>query len=362
MDNRIGVSRPAQILMTVAALVVVVAGMRAGKAIIVPFLLAAFIAIISAPPLFWLRRRRIPSGISLVIVMGGVVSIAVVMAGLVGSSVNDFTGKLPVYQTKLSQQTASVASLLGKIGLDVSTIDFNEILNAGAAMKLVATVLNELGGVLTNGFLIFLTVIFMLLEASSIPDKFHAISPDPEPSLARLHTVSTNVNRYMALKTWVSLATGGLVAAFLGLLGVDYPLLWGLFAFLLNYIPSIGSILAAIPAVLLAIVQYGLLRGLVVAGGYVIINLVMGNVIEPRFMGKGLGLSTLVVFLSLLTWGWILGPVGMLLSVPLTMTVKIALESSEETRWISVLLGPAQEVSRKSTQARGTVLKRSERK
>jgi predicted PurR-regulated permease PerM len=139
----------------------------------------------------------------------------------------------------------------------------------------------------------------------------------------------------------VSLATGVLVAVWLVVLGLDYPLLWGLLAFLLNYVPNIGSIIAAVPAVLLAVVQLGILRALLVAAGFLVVNLVMGGAVEPRFMGRGLGLSTLVVFLSLLFWGWLLGPVGMLLSVPLTMTVKIALDSREDTRWAAVLLGAA---------------------
>ena len=143
----------------------------------------------------------------------------------------------------------------------------------------------------------------------------------------------------MAIKTLISLVTGIFITIWLTIIGVDYPLLWGLLAFALNYVPNIGSIIAALPAVLLAIIQLGLMRALLAAAGYIVINLLMGSVVEPRFMGRGLGLSTLVVFLSLLFWGWILGPVGMLLSVPLTITAKIALDSRDETRWIAVLLG-----------------------
>jgi AI-2 transport protein TqsA len=144
----------------------------------------------------------------------------------------------------------------------------------------------------------------------------------------------------MAIKTWMSLATGIAVFIWLVIIGVNYAVLWGLLAFFLNYVPNIGSIIAAIPAVLLALIQLGLVKSIIVAGGFTVINLLIGNVIEPRFMGRGLGLSTLVVFLSLLFWGWVLGPVGMLLSVPLTMTAKIALDSRDETRWLAILLGP----------------------
>jgi predicted PurR-regulated permease PerM len=125
-------------------------------------------------------------------------------------------------------------------------------------------------------------------------------------------------------------------------IGVDFPILWGLLAFLLNYVPTIGSIIAAVPAVLLALIQLGPASALAVTGCYVAINIGMGNVIEPRYMGRGLGLSTLVVFLSLVVWGWLLGPVGMFLSVPLTMTAKMALEANPSTTWIAYLLGPAE--------------------
>ena len=152
----------------------------------------------------------------------------------------------------------------------------------------------------------------------------------------------------MAIKTLISLFTGAVVAVFVFIMGLDYPLLWGMLAFALNYVPNIGSIIAAVPAVLLAVIQIGLVKAMIIATGYVIINLAMGSVIEPRFMGKSLGLSTMVVFLSLLFWGWILGPVGMLLSVPLTITAKIALDSREESRWIAVLLGPEVITERKT--------------
>jgi predicted PurR-regulated permease PerM len=200
--------------------------------------------------------------------------------------------------------------------------------------------LNSLGNVLTNGFLILMTVIFMLMEASSFPAKIDSIWRNPQTSQAYLDKFIGDVKHYMAIKTVTSLVTGFLAAAWLTILGVDYPLLWGLLAFALNYVPNIGSIIAAIPPVLLAIVQLGLVRAIGAAAGYLVINLLMGNLIEPRFMGRGLGLSPLVVFLSLLFWGWVLGPVGMLLAVPLTMTAKIALDSREETRWIAVILGP----------------------
>ena len=333
-------TRGSQILLTIAAFVIVVAGMSAAKVILVPFLLAAFIAIISAPPLFWLQRKGLSTWLALIVVILGVLFIGLLIAGLVGSSVQDFSRDLPVYEAKLKQQTNLVIGWLEKLGVDISGLAVTEIFDPGAAMKLVATLLNGLGSVLANGFLILMTVIFILLEASSFPAKLRTVLGGPQSSLVRFDNFISNVKHYMAIKTLVSLATGILVAIWLIVIGVDYPLLWGLLAFALNYIPNIGSIISAVPAVLLAIIQLGFIPASITAAGYVVINLVMGNVVEPRFMGRGLGLSTLIVFLSLVFWGWVLGPVGMLLSVPLTITAKMALDSSDDTRWLAVLLGP----------------------
>jgi predicted PurR-regulated permease PerM len=178
----------------------------------------------------------------------------------------------------------------------------------------------------------------MLFEAESVPKKIHIALDDPSMKIQQIDKFLVSVKNYLAIKTLVSLGTGIIIGLWLYFLGVDHFLLWAVLAFLLNYIPNIGSIIAAVPAVLLAFVQLGATAAGLTALGFVVSNMVMGNVIEPRYMGRGLGLSTLVVFLSLIFWGWLLGTVGMLLSVPLTMIVKIALESSPDTRWVALLL------------------------
>ena len=329
-----------QILLTVAAFVVVIAGMRAAVTIVVPFLLAAFIAIISAPPLFWLHRKGLPIWLALIIVIFGVLLIGFLISGLVGSSIKDFSSDLPVYEAKLRALIAGVVTWLESHKIDTAGLAVTKLFDTGAAMKLVARGLNSLGQVLTNGLLILMIVIFMLIEASSFPVKLYTILGDEKNSLENFDKFINTVKQYMAIKTWMSLATGIAVFILLAIVGVDYAVLWGLLTFFLNYVPNIGSIIAAIPAVLFSLIQLGFVKSVIVAAGFVVINLLVGNVIEPRFMGRGLGLSTLVVFLSLLFWGWVLGPVGMLLSVPLTMTAKIALDSREETRWMAILLGP----------------------
>ena len=326
-------------LITVASFVIVVAGMRAAQPIIVPFLLSAFIAVIFTAPLFWLDRKGVPKAIAVLIVLMGIMVIGLIMIVLVGTSLQDFSDELPAYQAQLQQETTKIIAWLGNKGINISDQELLKHVNPGSAMKLFAGTLDSFRKVLTNAFLIVLTVIFILLEVSGFPDKLRAALGDTESSFGSFSKITNGIKRYMAIKTLTSLATGIFVGIWLAILGIDYPVLWGLVAFLLNYVPNIGSIIAAIPAVLLSFIQIDMVHALFAALGYVVVNIVIGSVIEPRVMGRGMGLSTLVVFLSLVFWGWALGPVGMLLSVPLTMILKIALEHNEDTRWIAVLLG-----------------------
>lgn len=330
-------------LLSLAAFVVLVAGMRAANQILVPFLLALFIAVISAPPMFFLIRRGLPKWLALLAIIVAILGAGFGIASLIGSSLDDFYRDLPKYEQRVRGQMAQLLQFARGYGLNVDETSLLQQFDPGAAMQLTANVLRGLSGVLTNTFLILLTVVFMLLEASTVPAKLRAILGNPEASLERFDEFLDKMQNYVAIKSWVSLATGVLAAAGLALLGVDYPVLWGVLAFLLNYVPTIGSIIAAVPPILLALIDLGLGGALATTTLAVAINVVMGNVVEPRFMGRGLGLSTLVVFLSLVFWGWVLGPVGMLLSAPLTMTVKIALDSLPEARGIAILLGPAPE-------------------
>jgi len=326
-------------LIITAAFIIVVAGMRAAEAILIPVLLSAFIAIISAQPLFFLKRKGVPAVLALLIVITVVIGIGLIMAVLIGTSLNDLSSSLPVYQAHIQEKTTTLLKWLDNIGIHIPDKGLFESINPSTALNLVSGILNSLGKVLTNSFLILLTVIFILLEASGFSSKLRAVLPDPDRSFASFEIFIHNVQRYMAIKTWMSLATGIAISIWLAILGIDYPVMWGLLAFLLNYIPNIGSILAAVPAILLALIEFGTGTALLATLGYLVVNIVTGSIIEPRIMGRGLGLSTLVVFLSLVFWGWVFGPVGMLLSVPLTMILKIAFDSNEETRWIAVLLG-----------------------
>ena len=335
--------------MTLAALVVIIAGMRAATAIIVPFIFAVFIAIICAPPLAWLTKRRVPAVLAVLIILVAVILTGFLLALILGTSIEQFTRALPGYQANLQQQFNVFLNWLSGLGIEVSATGIRDALNPASAIRLVNRLLSSLGGLFANAFLIIFTVLFILLEASSFPVKLRAVTGQGSMNLDYIDHFLKSVQRYIGLKTITSFGTGVLVAVLLGVLGVDFPLLWGLVAFFLNYIPNIGSIIAAVPAVLLALVQFGLPTALGTALGYLVINVLIGSVIEPRVMGRGMGLSALIVFLSLIFWGWVFGPMGMILSVPLTMLMKLALENGERTHWIAVLLGTGEPVAEDTT-------------
>ena len=382
VNQQVVFSGPARFLVMAAAFVIVIAGMRAAVEIIVPFLLAVFLAIIGTPALFWLKARGIGTVFAILIV-----SLTIMLAGfmfgtIMATSIADFTNDLPRYTTEFNaniqrleekwetwldeqrerfdlddkDEIVSDSGLMQPADLPQSDntvssppfvdedpkepFSLTQMLDAQKGIKIIQNLIAQVGNILTKGFLIYLTTIFILLEASILPGKIKAAMKNNTATFDNLAGIADDVKKYLAMKTVISFGTGVLITIWLIVLDVKYPIVWGLVAFLLNFVPNIGSILAAIPACILAILQPELGPGTVAltAMGYLVVNVVIGNFIEPRLMGQRLGLSTLVVFLSLVFWGWVLGPVGMLLSVPLTMAVKIALQSHPDTRKLAILL------------------------
>jgi len=333
------VSRSEHVLLIAACMIIIIAGLKLAAALFVPILLSAFVAIICLPPLYFLLNKGLGVSTSVFMVTGSLILLSLLVSLFAGTAIADFSQNLPFYQTRIHDQTAQLFAWLANMGIEIPTASVMDNFDPSSVMKLVGTLLSSLGNVLTNVFLMLLIVIFILFEAVALPKKW-AIMNQHAPKTAAFEKFIKTVHRYLVIKSLVSVATGVFITVWLSILGVDYPVLWGLMAFLFNFVPNIGSIIAAVPAVMLATVQLGLDSAAYAGLGYIIVNVVMGNVIEPRYMGKGVGLSTLVVFLSLVIWGWILGPVGMLLSVPLTMIVKLACEANPTTQWIAILLGP----------------------
>ena len=330
------------VLLAIASVVVIVAGLRAASSLFVPFLLAGFIGLLCAPALFWLRDRGLPNWLALIVVLLGLLGIGAVFGGLMSTSINEFTRLLPSYQQRFGSVVADAWTTLESWGIDFGTDPENaNPFDPQAALGIVGGLAGNLGSLLNNAFLLFLIVCFILLEASSFPRKVREAFGDSPEMESRMTEIGESIRRYLGIKTLTSILTGLLAYSALVVLGVRFAPLWGLIAFLLNFVPAIGSVMAAIPAVALALVDNSVETAIGVAVCYLAINISIGNFLEPRVMGDGMGLSPLIVVTSLIFWGWVLGPVGMVLAVPLTVILRILLGTQPETQWVAVLLGPA---------------------
>jgi predicted PurR-regulated permease PerM len=341
--NRLGFTPAAHFLLVAGAFVVVIAGLKAAAALVTPFLLAVFIAVLAAPGLQALHRLGLPSWAAMLVIVALLLAVGGGVIALFTGSLNQFNANLPEYQARLEQVSTDVVAWLDNHGLHVSRPAFDSLVDPSSALGIAGQLIRGLGGVLTNALLILLTVVFILSEAAGLPSKLRRALPNPDESLIHLREVMQTINRYMVIKATTSLATGLVIWLWLTWLGVDFAVLWAMLAFLLNFVPNIGSVIAAIPAVLLALVQLGFVPAMLTLAGYMSVNILIGSFIEPKIMGRGLGLSTLVVFVSLIFWGFVLGPAGMFLSVPLTMALKIALDANPQTRHVAILLGPETE-------------------
>ncbi|ELW3946912.1 AI-2E family transporter [Salmonella enterica] len=327
-----------KIVIMLGMLVVILSGIRFAADIIVPFILALFIAVVLNPVVQRMTRCRIPRVIAVSLLIVIIVMLMVLLLAYLGTSLNELARTLPQYRSSLVIPLQRIEPWLQRAGIGVSVDELAKYIDPNAAMTLVTNLLTQLSNAMSSIFLLLLTVVFMLLEVPQLPEKLQQMMSRPVEGMAAIQRALDSVSHYLVLKTAISIVTGLVAWGVLAALDVRFAFVWGLLAFALNYIPNIGSVLAALPPIIQVLVFNGFYDALLVLAGYLLINLVFGNILEPRIMGRGLGLSTLVVFLSLIFWGWLLGPVGMLLSVPLTIIVKIALEQTTGGQSIAVLL------------------------
>jgi AI-2 transport protein TqsA len=326
-------------LINIAALIIIFAGVIYAKSIITPFLLALFISIICAQPVSWLEKNRIPRWLALIIVILGLIVLFFGFSFLIGGTVSSFSDNLSKYESTLTTISNSFIQYLNEKDIKIPKDMISNLIQPSKILEYTAGALNTLFNMMGTTFIIFLIILFILMEFGSFSIKAEAIQSGSGTSISYFSIILRNIRHYLGIKTLLCLSIGILIYLALIIIGVDYPLLWALIGGMMNYIPNIGSVISTIPTVLFALVQLGLGGALWTLISTMLIHNILGNFIEPRIMGRGLGLSTLVVFLSLLFWGFILGTVGMFLSVPFTMTIKIILEQNEKTKWLAILLG-----------------------
>ncbi len=308
--------------------------------LLAPLLLAIFTAIVFTPMLGWMGRHRIPKWLSLLVILFLLMDLGSLLLLMTTGALEGLRDSLPSYQERFLLLSSQMGDWLEGMGIEGSSAALPDIFDPSEAMRGVRFLLSNVGSLAATGVLVLMAVIFLLLETASLPDKLKLafrITPGGE---ARLQGLLSAINRYMIIKSLTSLATAVLIGLWLWLLGLDFIVVWVVLAFLLNFVPFVGSIFMAIPTLLFALVNHDVGTVLWVAVAYLAVNVLIGNILEPRIMGQGLGISTFVVFLSLLFWGWVLGTIGVFLSVPLTMALMTALDASPQTRPIAILMGP----------------------
>jgi AI-2 transport protein TqsA len=327
-------------LLAAAGLVVLVAGLRAAAPVLVPLVLAMFITVINFPLLQWLRRMRVPTGAAVLLVVLLTFSFLGLVVLVGSASLTDVRTILPLYFERVREFEHWLFAALDARGVPVPDGFYTSMFSEPErVMELLGGFVVRAAGFISSAAIVILFTIFMLSEATGFPGKLRAAIGRGDADLSRFAGAVIDIQRYLAIKTAISLTTGSLIALWLWIIGVDFPVLWGMLAFLLNFVPNVGSLIAAIPAVLFAALQLGPWSAALAAAGYITVNIALGNLVEPHLMGRRFGLSTLVVIISLVFWGWLWGPVGMLLSVPLTVVVRIGLEYTDDLRWVAVLLG-----------------------
>jgi AI-2 transport protein TqsA len=326
-----------RLLAGAASLAIIIAAMTMAAAYISPVLLALFLAILFMPILHWLQKKGLSTGLALLAMIIGVIVLALGLTWFLSASFEQLADSLSTYQAQFQAWVANAQATLASQGIDPSGITRGAA-DIEAIVLSFIDYLSRLGNFVATALFIVVTIIFALIEGPRLRSTLQQSLGQDHLLVVRSADFSQSVVHYFGLRTLVNLITGGLVTIMLWVLGIDFALLWGVLTFFLSYVPYLGITLATIPAVLLAWAQYGLGMAIVVIIGVMIINGAAENLVAPKLIGQGLKVSPLVVFLSFMLWSWILGPLGMFLSMPLTVILMFLLDSFDGTRWVADLM------------------------
>ena len=326
-----------RVLLILAAMIVVVTGILLGAPVLTPILFAVVLSLLFSPVYSWLLRRGLPAPLALVIML---VVLAILFLGLffiLGVSISKFSERVGYYVAQLNGELSSLDAVLERLGL--SNVNLSEAVNSSALVDAVGTILSGIAGFLSDLFLILMIMLFLLGEGPAMMNRLRASVAEDNPQVARLTAVAQNVVRQFGLRAIVNLVTGAGVTVLMFLLGVDFPLMWGILTFFLSFVPYIGLVLAVAPAVVLALAEFGVTRAVLVIAGVIVINILAENVLSPMMMGRGLNISPTIVFLSFIFWAWLLGGPGAFLALPITLFVAVMFDTFPETRWLASLIG-----------------------
>jgi len=334
-----------QFLLGLASIVIIIAGMRAVASVLNPILMALFIVIVSLPLTRWLETRGLGHGIAIAITILVVILTFASVFLLIGSSLAQFTADLPALKAGLDALITGWEGSLAARGINVTGVAAELGLNGGHVVQLLATIVGGLVSLLGSVGFIIMYFIFMMIEAAGFPEKLRQ-GLGSNPAVLKASRYTRSIGTFMSIKAWLGFMAAAGDVILLLVLGVNYALLWGVMSFLLSFIPSIGYILALIPPVLVALIQHGPTTALIVFFGYWLINGVIDSIIGPHYLGQGLDLSIVVTIIAAFFWGWVLGPIGAFLALPITIGIKmLILEHFPDTRWVAAAIASESSVA-----------------
>ena len=340
-------SVPVNILVYSTFAVVLTVGMREIAPIITIIFLSIFIALVFTPLVRWLNRKGIPGGLSVLMVVFLFILIVAILGAVVIKAAGQFGNKIPIYQMNLMYFISNMTNYIPQ-----RYISSSGVFTLSTVSRDIATVIINLMSSIINGLLnasatagiVILTTAFLLIDTANTPEKIKSELENQSELQMRMSKFGQSLVEFMVIRAEINLIVATAITVVLLLGRIDFAILWGILIFLLNYIPYIGLILASIPPTMLALFQYGPGGAIAVIVVTIIVAALAENVIFPSLAGKGLKLSPAFLFLALIYWNYVLGAAGVLLSVPLTMVLKIILESFEETKWLARLMGPTGDV------------------
>jgi predicted PurR-regulated permease PerM len=310
-----------RLLIGTAAFVIIAAGIREAAEVLNSILLAMLLTVTVVPAFDALRRRGVAKGLAVVLTSLLLAGVLVVLLGILGLSGTRLIQVLPDYQERAQALQRGLADLLVSRGIHPERVFSLDLVDPNRLLGLAAGFLSGLGQVLSQALLLILIVAFFLAERGIRDHTFQ-----PGGTVAR---VARDVRQYLVITALTGLGFAIVVYFFMLAVGTDLPLVWAVLAFIMNYVPNVGIILAVIPPVILTLLELGWQRALVVLAGFLVLNFVVDNLIKPRFMQSGLDVPPLVGLLSLVIWAYLLGPIGAILALPLTIAVRRVLQDAD---------------------------------
>jgi predicted PurR-regulated permease PerM len=322
-----------------AGIAILLLAIRAASEIIAPVLMAFVLAICTTPFLNWFIKKGLPAWLAMVITIGVDVLVLVGLVWMISSSVQNFSASIDQYDQRFAEIQQNLGPVLDNLGIDVNNMSTDDSTSPRSLLEFVAGFVGGIVSGLSNWGLIIMTGIFFLVEAISMPKKIENLKAEDDPSINRIMHLNQGLRQYMIINAGVGALAAVVNTIFLGVMGIEFAVLWGVLSFFFSFVPNVGFIISVIPPAIMALIQFGWERALIVVAAYVIINFVVDSVIKPRFIQEGVNISVAVTFVSLVIWGWVLGPIGAILAVPMSIIVQAILNSRKETRWLAYMMG-----------------------